>query len=122
MFQLFTDSDTDITPEIAEQFGYKLISMPYSIHGKDIYPYIDFDKFDYTEFYNILREGEIPKTFALSPQAYIEYFEPTLKEGKDILYVHFFEHTCCYNHYNKYNWRYYYDMLYSYITFKNKIL
>ena len=31
----------------------------------------------------------IPKTFALSPQAYIEYFEPTLKEGKDILYVHF---------------------------------
>lgn len=89
MFQLFTDSDTDITPEIAEQFGYKLISMPYSIYGKDIYPYIDFDKFDYTEFYNILREGEIPKTFALSPQAYIEYFEPTLKEGKDILYVHF---------------------------------
>ena len=89
MFQLFTDTDTDITPEIAKQFGYKLISMPYSIHGKDIYPYIDFDKFDYKEFYNILREGEIPKTFALSPQAYVEYFEPTLKEGKDIVYVHF---------------------------------
>lgn len=89
MYQLFTDTDTDITPEIATEYGYKLISMPYSIQGKDIYPYVDFDEFDYKTYYKTLRSGIIPKTFALSPQTYIEYFEPTLKEGKDILYVHF---------------------------------
>lgn len=90
MYQLFTDTDTDITPTIAEQYGYKLISMPYSTSdGKEVYPYVDFEEFDYATFYNMLRDGEIPKTYALSPQKYIEYFEPTLKEGKDILYVHF---------------------------------
>ena len=90
MYQLFTDTDTDITPEVAAQYGYKLISMPYSTSdGKDVYPYEDFEKFDCGTFYNALRGGELPKTYALSPERYIEYFEPTLKEGKDILYVHF---------------------------------
>ena len=90
MYQLFTDTDTDITPEIAKQHGYKLISMPYSLEdGVDVYPYEDFEVFDYKTYYDTLRSGVIPKTFALSPQKYVEYFEPTLKEGKDILYVHF---------------------------------
>ena len=90
MFQLFTDTDTDITPELANEYGYKLISMPYSeTEGKDVYPYEDFKEFDYKTFYNTLRGGVLPKTFALSPTRYAEYFEPTLKEGKDILYVHF---------------------------------
>ena len=90
MYQLFTDTDNDVTPEIAKEFGYKLISMPYTItEGNDVYPYEDFEVFDYKTFYNTLREGALPKTFALSPTKYIEYFEPTFKEGKDILYVHF---------------------------------
>lgn len=90
MYQLFTDTDTDVTPEIAAEYGYKLISMPYTLSdGKDVYPYEDFEKFDYKAYYDKLRGGEIPKTFALSPEKYIERFEPTLKEGKDILYVHF---------------------------------
>ena len=90
MYQLFTDTDTDITPEQANLYGYKLISMPYSLSdGIDVYPYEDFEKFNYGAFYGDLRGGEIPKTYALSPEKYIEYFEPTLKEGKDILYVHF---------------------------------
>lgn len=90
MYQLFTDTDTDLTPEKAAEYGYKMISMPYSVNGEDeIFPYVDFETFDYHAFYETLRGGVLPKTFALSPQKYIEYFEPYLKEGKDILYVHF---------------------------------
>ena len=90
MFQLFTDTDTDIVPAIAKEYGYKLISMPYAETGEDtVYPYEDFEEFDYHGFYNRLRSGVLPKTYALSPAKYIEYFEPTLQEGKDILYVHF---------------------------------
>ncbi|MBE5733086.1 MAG: DegV family protein [Clostridiales bacterium] len=90
MFQLFTDTDTDITPEVAKEYGYKIISMPYMLKlGESVYPYEDFDTFDYQTFYNILRKGTLPTTSAITPQKYIEYFEPTLKEGKDILYVHF---------------------------------
>ena len=90
MYQLFTDTDTDITPIVAKEYGYELISMPYTTSdGKDHYPYVDFEEFDYHAFYQMLRDGEIPKTFALSPQKYVEYFEPFLKDGKDVLYVHF---------------------------------
>ena len=89
MYTLFTDTDTDITPEIAKKYGYKLISMPYTIEGKEVYPYVDFEKFDYHEFYNRLRKGVIPTTSALSPVNYIDYFEPEFKKGLDVLYVHF---------------------------------
>ncbi len=89
MYTLFTDTDTDITPELAIKYGYKLISMPYRIGDKEIYPYVDFDVFDYHKFYDTLRSGVIPTTSGLSPQQYIDYFEPELKKGNDVLYVHF---------------------------------
>ena len=89
MLTLFTDTDTDITPEIAKKYGYKLISMPYRIGDEEIYPYVTFDKFDHHAFYDMLRAGTLPSTSGLSPQQYLEYFEPEFKKGNDILYVHF---------------------------------
>ena len=50
MFVLFTDTDTDMTPSICKEYGYNLISMPYTIDDKEIYPYVDFDEFDDTRF------------------------------------------------------------------------
>ena len=89
MYTLFTDTDCDITPEIAARYGYKLISMPYTIEGQQVFPYVDFDKFEWHEFYDRLRKGVIPTTSALSPVEYVNYFEPEFKAGRDILYVHF---------------------------------
>ena len=89
MLILFTDTDTDITPELAKEFDYHLISMPYSIGDKTIYPYVDFDKFDAHKFYDGLRSGILPTTSALNPDEYVKYFEPFLANGDDILYVHF---------------------------------
>lgn len=89
MLVLFTDTDTDFTPVEAKHYGYKLISMPYSIDNKETRPYEDFEKFDYHKFYDILRSGVLPKTSAISPNDYRNYFEPEFKKGNDILYVHF---------------------------------
>jgi len=86
---LFTDTDTDITPVEAARYGYKLISMPFSIDGKTTFPYRDSDSFDTGEFYDMLRKGVIPTTSAIGEEAYIEYFEPEFAAGNDILYVHF---------------------------------
>ena len=89
MYILFTDTDTDLTPNLAEYYGYKMISMPYIIDGKEIRPYEDFKEFDYKAFYDQLRSGVLPKTCAINSEEYKNYFLPYLKEGKDILYVHF---------------------------------
>lgn len=89
MYTLFTDTDTDITPEIAKKYGYHLISMPYILDEKEIFPYESFETFDYHRFYDMLRKGILPSTSGISPQRYIDYFEPEFKKGNDILYVHF---------------------------------
>ncbi|MBO7398693.1 MAG: DegV family protein [Clostridia bacterium] len=89
MLILFTDSDTDMTPEMCAEYGYNLISMPYSVDGKTIYPYVDFKEFDSRAFYDGLRGGWLPNTSAISVDQYIEYFEPHFAAGNDIFYVHF---------------------------------
>ena len=90
MLRLFTDTDTDINPERAKELGYEpLISMPYIIDDKVIYPYKDYEKFNIKEFYDLLRNGVIPTTCALSVDEYKYYFEPIFANGDDILYVHF---------------------------------
>lgn len=89
MLVLFTDTDTDLTPQEAKEYGYHLISMPYVIDEKEIFPYEDFEEFKAHEFYEMLRSGVMPKTCAVSPSKYVEYFEPIFARGDDILYVHF---------------------------------
>ena len=89
MYTIFTDTDTDITPQIAQKYGYHLISMPYSIDGETTYPYEDFDVFECHAFYDKLRGGVLPTTSAISEEKYISYFEPEFAAGHDILYVHF---------------------------------
>ena len=89
MLVLFADSDSDITKQNAKELGLKLISMPYSIDGQEVYPYETWDEFDYKPFYAKLRNGTIPKTSGLSPEKYMSYFEPEFQAGNDILYIHF---------------------------------
>ena len=89
MLTLFTDTDTDFTPEVAKEYGYRLISMPYSIDAKTIWPYEDFDVFDSHTFYDSLRNGVLPTTGGISKERYLNYFRPEFEKGNDILYVHF---------------------------------
>ena len=89
MLKIYTDTDTDFYPALAAEYGYKLISMPYSIDAKTVYPYVDFDSFDAHAFYDVLRGGVLPTTSAISKEQYIQYFEEDFKAGNEILYVHF---------------------------------
>ena len=89
MLKIYTDTDTDFYPALAAEYGYKLISMPYSIDAKTVYPYVDFDSFDAHAFYDILRGGVLPTTSAISREQYLQYFEEDFKAGNEILYVHF---------------------------------
>lgn len=89
MITLYTDTDTDMTPEMAEEYGYKMIAMPFTIEGKEYLPFVDYDVFDYKTYYGKLRSGIIPTTSSISAQNYIDYFEPEFAAGNDVLYVHF---------------------------------
>ena len=89
MLKIYTDTDTDITPALAAEYGYQLISMPYSIDARTTYPYVDFETFDGHAFYDVLRSGVLPTTSAISKEQYVNYFIRDFAAGNDILYVHF---------------------------------
>lgn len=94
MLTIFTDTDCDITPEVAARYGFKLISMPYSINGKTVYPY-ETEMPALHDFYEGLRSGDLPTTSAVSEEKYKRYFRPEFEKGNDILYVHFSAAMSC---------------------------
>lgn len=95
MLKIFVDSDMDFTPALAEKYGFGLISMPYCIDGKTIYPYEDGNDVDLHEFYDGLRDGILPTTGGISSEKYKLYFRPEFEKGNDVLYVHFSESMTC---------------------------
>lgn len=88
MSVMFCDSNCELLYNKLEELGVKGIKMPYTIDDQLIY--YDFgEKTDFVDFYTKVKNGAQPKTQALNAQEYIEYFEPVLAAGEDVLYVHF---------------------------------
>lgn len=86
----FTDTDCEMHYTDAETLGINVIGMPYTIKGQE-YVYDYGKNTDIKQFFTDMRNGEIATTAALNSQDYLNYFEPVLASGKDILYVHFSE-------------------------------
>jgi len=83
---IFSDTGCDIPSEIIEKYGINIIHMPFTLGDTE---YTDSNSLTLQEFYKQLREGKPVKTSSLNPSLYCEIFEPYLKEGQDIIYVHF---------------------------------
>ena len=82
-----TDSDSDLPYDIADARGIRVVQMPYTLDGKE---YLDDNgrTNDPHAFFQKMRDGAVPKTSALPTEAYLEIFEPILKE-KDLLFIAF---------------------------------
>lgn len=79
-------STADLTEEHFTARGISYICFHYELDGKD-YPddlgkSIPFDK-----FYKMMQNGAETRTSQVNTEEYETYFEPFLKEGKDILHV-----------------------------------
>ena len=60
MLTKFVDTDSDFNLEVAAEYGYKLVSMPYSIDGKTIYPYEDFTHFAHAYPNHYVKQRYLP--------------------------------------------------------------
>lgn len=88
MSVFFTDSNSELWFDKVEKLNLQFISMPYTLN--DVESGYDLGKtHDFKNFFNTIKQGGVAKTSALNPQDYIDYFEPFLAKGEDILYVHF---------------------------------
>ncbi len=89
-YVFITDSDSDLSYKIADERHIPVIRMPYALDGVE---YLDDNGREgeekLKEFFNKMRAGSVPVTSCLSKINYIEFLEPFLADGKDILYVAF---------------------------------
>lgn len=86
-YVFMTDSDSDLLYSIADEKNIPVVRMPYTLDGKE---YFDDNGRAGIEkdFFDKMRAGAFPSTSLLPTEAYLEYFEPILKE-KDLLFVAF---------------------------------
>ena len=100
MSVFFTDTDCEIWYTDVDKYNIKVIGMPYTLDGVE-YFYDMGRNTDLKLLFNRMREGSTPITSALNPQNYIDYFEPVLQAGEDILYIHFSDQLSgTFNHMN----------------------
>ena len=87
-YVFITDSDSDLPYELKVKYDIPVVYMPYSLNGKEYFDDLG-QTIDHKTYYEAMRNGAVPVTSALNEMAYTEYFEPYLKEGRDVLFVAF---------------------------------
>ncbi len=89
-YVFITDSDSDLPFDIADRRHIPVIQMPYALDGVE---YMDDNgrggEAKQKAFFDRMRAGSVPVTSCLSKVNYVEFLEPFLAEGRDILYVAF---------------------------------
>ncbi|MGI5900011.1 MAG: DegV family protein [Christensenellales bacterium] len=85
---IMTDTNSDITYPFVDKYDIKMIYMPYYIDGQELFS--DLARSTRTqEFYKSMRDGATPTTSLLTQAQYVDYFEPYLQAGQDILFISF---------------------------------
>ena len=86
-YVFMTDSDSDLLYSIADERKIPVVRMPYSLDGQE---YFDDNGRSGVEkdLFDKMRKGATPSTSCLPTPAYLDYFEPILKE-KDLLFIAF---------------------------------
>ena len=85
-FVAVTDTSGNLPTRRIRKADLKIIAFPYFIDGQE-YTCLDTDSFHGDEIYARIKEGLKVTTSQISPQHYMEFYEPWLKQGLDIVFV-----------------------------------
>lgn len=86
-YVIFTDSACDISPKLLKKWDVKYLNLSFKFTDSEVLQ--NNETITIAEFYNAMRDGKVAKTSAVNVGDFKEAFEPTLKEGADILYLGF---------------------------------
>ncbi|MBQ8087271.1 MAG: DegV family protein [Clostridia bacterium] len=84
-FSVFTDSSSNITPDLANQYDISIVPLTYEIDG-ELHSAYETD-FDGHSFYDRLRHRSSVKTSMVNEEAFLRAFEPVVSAGNDIIYL-----------------------------------
>ena len=81
-------STADLPAEYFTERNVAYTCFHYNMDGKE-YPDDLGKSMPFDEFYRRIADGAQPTTSQVNVQQYLDYFEPFLKEGKDVLHLAF---------------------------------
>ncbi len=90
-YRIFTDSSATLPDEIMKVYEdkFEIIPIVYTYDGKDYPSYEKGKNNDLKSFYDILRTKKKITTSCINENTFINYFEPALKLGFDVIYLGF---------------------------------
>lgn len=86
---LATDSCSDLTVDLIKELDIDIIPLTVELNGKSYAHYPDERELSIRDFYRELRNKNVAKTSLINTGQFLAFFEPFLKEGKDVLYIAF---------------------------------
>lgn len=87
-YQIFTDSSSDLTPEMRKEFDIEYFRMALTVDGKELPADLDFEEYSYEQLYEWVKDPEVViKTSLISVKEMMGRMKPYLDKGLDILYI-----------------------------------
>lgn len=87
-FVITTESNSELPFQWEDETGVQVLRMPYTVNDTEYFYDLGRDT-DIPAFYRTMRAGATVTTAQRNPNEIIEYFEPFLQAGKDILHIGF---------------------------------
>lgn len=81
---IMTDTNSGITPQVAENNGIYLLKMPFTVDGEE---HTEYGEMTYEEFFSKLDSGAEVSTSQPSPGSLLEMWEEILKNHDTVLYL-----------------------------------
>ena len=88
-FVLATDSCCDLPDKMVKELNLEVIPLSVEVNGKVYHHYPDERYIKTKDFYALMRNKFVATTSLINVGEFLVFFEPFLKDGKDILYIGF---------------------------------
>lgn len=85
-YTIVTDTSSNLPTRLVRDMGLEIVPFMYYIDGKEN-TCLDTERFSGDEYYDMIRAGARVTTSQITPQQYVDRFEPILKAGNDIIFV-----------------------------------
>ena len=77
-YVILTDATCDLPPDLLDEMGIGVIPMEFEMNGEIFTHYPDARQMGLHEFYERIRQGQMPKTTQINRSEYEKYFESVL--------------------------------------------
>lgn len=86
-YVILTDSTSDLSKEMREQYGVDYVAMNYVVDGTEYKASLDWENHSVKDFYDLMRNGIRVYTTQVPKNVFEDAFRTILESGKDIIYI-----------------------------------